>query len=338
MDNNRDKTLDIARGFAIVLVVVGHIIQYNLIGNSSSLVFKVIYSFHMPLFFLLSGYVSTFSRKVEDIKGVWNFIYKKTLQLYIPYLIFGYAIPLACNSKRMGDLWDVISNPQNGPWFLATLWMTQLIFIIMSYTSCKLGRVCHKYNKVIEMAAYFVGLLLLLILNKMFGGSSYFTAIYYIMFIIGRYFALFNKLVYAPAATLCGLLVFVGLINPYIYPIGGGGGKYILTFVQLILSISVSIVVLYFSKSVCDKTSLVQSRLSRIGMYSLNIYLMHYVMIQFVGDENLLNVPINPVPLFFLLFIAAYMVCEIICFASILIERNKYLNFLLFGKLFWKIK
>ena len=65
---------------------------------------------------------------------------------------------------------------------------------------------------------------------------------------------------------------------------------------------------------------------------------MHYVMIQFVGNGNLLSVQINPIPLFFLLFIVAYMVCEIICFASCLIEKNKYLNFLLFGKIFWNIK
>ena len=43
---NRDITIDIAKGIAILLVVLGHL--QNPIN-------KYIYAFHMPLFFFLSG-------------------------------------------------------------------------------------------------------------------------------------------------------------------------------------------------------------------------------------------------------------------------------------------
>lgn len=60
----RNLYLDTAKAFAILLVVVGHCIQY---GSGAEYVqstaffsnplFKAIYSFHMPLFMLISGYL-----------------------------------------------------------------------------------------------------------------------------------------------------------------------------------------------------------------------------------------------------------------------------------------
>ena len=47
----RDKNIDAAKGMAIVLVVMGHVCT-----GIPGLV-KWIYSFHMPLFFLISGYL-----------------------------------------------------------------------------------------------------------------------------------------------------------------------------------------------------------------------------------------------------------------------------------------
>lgn len=43
--------VDIAKGFGIFLIILGHLITY---GHP---IFKWIFSFHIPLFFFLSGYV-----------------------------------------------------------------------------------------------------------------------------------------------------------------------------------------------------------------------------------------------------------------------------------------
>lgn len=60
---NRCEYLDIARGMAIILVVLGHSIQSNIMDMDSSLVFRIIYSFHMPLFMFISGAVTAFIKK-----------------------------------------------------------------------------------------------------------------------------------------------------------------------------------------------------------------------------------------------------------------------------------
>lgn len=54
---NRQTWVDSLRGFAIILMLVGH----SAIGDNSK---HLIYGFHMPLFWVISGYL--FHLKNED--------------------------------------------------------------------------------------------------------------------------------------------------------------------------------------------------------------------------------------------------------------------------------
>lgn len=74
----RNVLFDVMRGIAIILVVVGH-------AGISSLEWNFIYSFHMPLFFFISGY---FLKTDKDFK---SFCLKKLKGLYIPFLKY-YAL------------------------------------------------------------------------------------------------------------------------------------------------------------------------------------------------------------------------------------------------------
>ncbi|MBK9924867.1 MAG: acyltransferase family protein [Anaerolineales bacterium] len=74
--NKRIEYIDIARGIGILLVVLGH----NDFGYISAFVYKVIYSFHMPLFFFLSGYFLNASIPFFD------YLKKRFHSLLKPYL------------------------------------------------------------------------------------------------------------------------------------------------------------------------------------------------------------------------------------------------------------
>ena len=75
--SNRIKWIDACKGIGIIAVVLGHLaISYNSTGfyaEYSTLLdalIRVIYSFHMPLFFVLSGYVFYLSYLMKtDNKG-----------------------------------------------------------------------------------------------------------------------------------------------------------------------------------------------------------------------------------------------------------------------------
>lgn len=50
LTKQRDVTADMLKGWAILLVIVGHV------SSISPIVKSLIFSFHMPLFFLVAGW------------------------------------------------------------------------------------------------------------------------------------------------------------------------------------------------------------------------------------------------------------------------------------------
>lgn len=79
----RNSILDAAKGIGIWLVLLGHAAAW---GNPA--IFKFIYSFHMPLFFLLAGFFYKDRPVAETARINFN-------RLIIPYAIIGFscAIP-----------------------------------------------------------------------------------------------------------------------------------------------------------------------------------------------------------------------------------------------------
>lgn len=50
LSRERVHYIDVARGIAIILMVLGHILEVETIGR------ELVFSFHMPLFLIVSGY------------------------------------------------------------------------------------------------------------------------------------------------------------------------------------------------------------------------------------------------------------------------------------------
>ncbi|WP_024508416.1 nodulation factor fucose acetyltransferase NolL [Bradyrhizobium sp. ARR65] len=86
--NDRDLALDFAKGVLIILVIVGHLIQYIIYGGDGfwdSASFKWIYMFHMPLFMAISGYLS--SRALLG-KSFTQALRDRAMQLLAPMLFW----------------------------------------------------------------------------------------------------------------------------------------------------------------------------------------------------------------------------------------------------------
>ncbi|MGE5378536.1 MAG: acyltransferase family protein [Bacteroidota bacterium] len=73
--SKRINYIDVARGIGILLVVMGH----NDFSLISPFFHKLIYSFHMPLFFFLSGYF------LNTAIGFWSFVKKRFNGLLKPF-------------------------------------------------------------------------------------------------------------------------------------------------------------------------------------------------------------------------------------------------------------
>lgn len=85
----RDSRFDLVKAIAIYLVVLGHVIQNALSDNGGNAffshpLFEFIYSFHMPLFFVISGY---FAQRALT-RPLIRLITDKILQLILPAIAF----------------------------------------------------------------------------------------------------------------------------------------------------------------------------------------------------------------------------------------------------------
>lgn len=119
---NRIEWVDCAKGLAIILVVYGHALTY-FSPNFDSIV-HVVYSFHMPLFFALTGYVSANSYNSADFCAFYK---KKNNALMKPYFLYG-ALLLIFKSLKNYFLGNVISSG-NINYIINTILITRKSFI-----------------------------------------------------------------------------------------------------------------------------------------------------------------------------------------------------------------
>ena len=96
-ETKRIDWIDAAKGFAILLVMMGH-------SDPPEVVMTWLYTFHVPLFFFLSGYVF----KIKNGENFLSFVRRKIFTLVVPMILFSivsilidviYIIVLFCRAN-----------------------------------------------------------------------------------------------------------------------------------------------------------------------------------------------------------------------------------------------
>ena len=136
----RIEWLDSLKGFAIFLVVVGHVILGYIRAEtfteyqwSLQFVYDVIYSFHMPVFFFVAGYFMHIPLK----EGFNKFVKDKFIRLMVPYftiglLYFPFKLALSKFANQQinaQDIWKIFIgvNPDGELWFLYCLFFISIL-------------------------------------------------------------------------------------------------------------------------------------------------------------------------------------------------------------------
>lgn len=167
--------LDALRGFAILLVVAGHVIQSGLCPDdySENMEWLFIYSFHMPLFFFISGYAS----RRRDSIGLT--VRKRCGQLVIPFLAWLFVRMAWEHDSSFNRFLYFFVNPSGGGlWFLWVLFFVNILDIVA-------------YRSFEKKNAYFV--LSMSFFCALLGLNSYFSgkyglnelSMYYVFYVMG---------------------------------------------------------------------------------------------------------------------------------------------------------
>lgn len=159
--HKRIQYIDIAKGVCILLVVLGHELTWN------DALRYFIYSFHIPMFFALSGVTMYLTQECNRLKK--DFISKNIYGIVIPYLAVSILYFLWDFSRWFAsgklsfhlialDLGQIVTGYGiNVLWFLSTLFLTKVIFY-------QLAR-CKKKNNsfVVMLSIAIIGNIILII-------------------------------------------------------------------------------------------------------------------------------------------------------------------------------
>ena len=94
----RNKEIDIMRGTAIILMVIGH----------SGFIYKdYIYLFHMAVFFMISGYLYS-PKYSKNLSSVCDLVKKRIKSLWLPCFLYTSVFILLNNFFIKGSANDVV--------------------------------------------------------------------------------------------------------------------------------------------------------------------------------------------------------------------------------------
>ena len=147
--NKRIIYIDIYKSMLMILVIIGHLqfFEYN------SRTLTLIYSFHMPAFLIIAGYISNINKDSKYI----NIIKKRFNNSIIPYFIF-YFISLIILPKdtiqgqqiavltMFRGIGDPINSSNLPLWFLTYYFVSMTVFEILDLLSIKLSSVFYRKN------------------------------------------------------------------------------------------------------------------------------------------------------------------------------------------------
>lgn len=327
-DKSRLSYIDISKGWAILMVLVGHLAQFCVKGESADGVFNFVYSFHMPLFFFLSGYVVSLSRDKINYNLAWTFVLKKMKSLLIPFFVWGVVIYLMCNHNininEIGNrVVEVFVKPDgNAPWFLITLFSIQMFFLLF----CLISNIISN-NKIAEyVGGGFVAFIIIggyVITKQIF----YFNLTYSAAFFVGYFYK----------------RIFDGQINKYYYLIlfllfCDQSWRFDLnlspSYLKMLIGIAASILVMKIARNI-DLVGwdygIVGDLLKYIGKHTLEIYVVQCFGLALI-TEPLEVSNISSIFLFTILLIISIFLSALIITLSKMLDAIPYVGLLLFGK------
>ncbi len=276
----RNHIIDAGKGLGILLVVLGHSLQRNIDSYDANIFFRIIYSFHMPLFMFLSGCVAKYGSPQSVTKNIKRLV----LPFFAWYIIA--VVVIGIEERQIPDfvqsIIQLIKSPDYGLWFLWVLFLCHICFYVLS-----------RVQKLAGVAGAVLAFLLIQIIPVNILGIGL-LKIYFVYFVAG-YIAIRYKHVYTKRRVyymLLSVIIFI-MCFPYWQRVDVGRLSQLLshfpsgviTHIQYVsklfrylvgfAGIGMILSLIYLIRNV----KYLIMCLTKIGLYTLEIYVSHQLML-----------------------------------------------------------
>ncbi len=283
----RDHQIDNIKGLLILLVVFGHSLELLRLNSMfANFIYNFIYTFNMPVFIFISGYLAKNAEKGR--KNAFR-------QLFIPFLLFNsiwnlIQIMLTQNVSIPVDSPTIFSflNPGWALWFILALFIYKLLLpdlikikniFYVTLTIGLLSRLFSEFNiflslsRILVFSPYFIGGYLLSEkqLNKLRDSNIIYSLIVFVFSVIVTYIFVFHT--NFPTEFLWADRAF-GHFEVKILP-------------SIFMGIILYIVGFSFNLVIIKIAPYTNNRLTKIGRNSLPVYILHTYIIGSVSFKLL---------------------------------------------------
>ena len=289
----RNQFVDIMRGAAMLLVVLGHTMTGCTAGSEDSFLFNVVWSLQMPLFILISGYVTRYSRGIDSGAGLWNFVKRRTAAYLLPWAVWSLLVRgiIFGQSSYLNIQW-LLWHTDSGDWFLITIWTISMIFGVSSFLARKAVKESGIKQQAFTLAFYLAGMAVLAGIG-LIAGLSFFAiklTLYYMPFYFAGYLygqhrdklldTKWGKTAVDGIIAVCFAGWLFIIMRYRLYSLADSGMGMILRAVS---SLTGCIAICGLCKGLFCSDSIISRRGAAVlcwcGAHSLEIYLTHYLLL-----------------------------------------------------------
>jgi len=319
----RDTWIDGVKIFACILVAVGHFIQSMVTASIYpqnaffDLFNQSIYSFHVPLFFICSGYLYQKGTAITSCGRWFRHIAKKLLILGVPYFIFSiitwltkYLFTGDVNTQVAGLFESLFIHPLSPYWYLFALFL-----FFLAIPPCK---------KKSLLPVYLLIALSLKVISCFIPISTYLLSVfcsYCIWFVFGMTLKHFNVYQYFEhrTALFAGSISLVVFLSYTLFhrTVWHETESFLLGFVACFAFISLA------GYTLRTKTI---PWITRLSQYTLPVFLMHTLFAAPVRII-LLKFSVTSIPVHTIMGLIASFAGPVI--ATIILNTNKYTAWIL---------
>lgn len=270
----REKWVDDVKVIACILVVLGHFLasvqSYAPGGVLYEWFHKTIYYFHVPLFFICSGYLYQKYSQIDDIKSYLKNISKKALALGIPYVTFSSVTWVLktvfsrdVNNQIDGFCDTLFLHPTAPYWYLYALFF--IFLVTPTFSTVKMTAV--GLAVAIAAKAYILT-----------GGGTEIYAVSTVLtneiwFVLGMSICVFNVQLHGKKklGVLSGLIFVILSILAYVKDVVPGAFTFILGLIACF-----SVILLVANNT--ENSTIFGKVMGFLSKYTMPIFLMHTIM------------------------------------------------------------
>ena len=336
----RDDSLDAVKGFAILIVMLGHCIVLN--GLADPYFYDMIVAVQMPLFMIVSGFIAG-KRPLQlnmkpDIKNVLRQLGRRSISYLVPFFVWLWLTHL---TNPLAELKLQLFALDRGLWFLMILWIVTVVTMVAAYVADFAAWKC-KGNAIVRflLFGFIVAICYFIFVLQARSGNTFLspslTVKYLPFYMVGYLWALYvmsclkkSGKTYTAIKHVLWILaavLFVGLVVGFDMIVAGDT---LTLLMQMLASLLGSYVCFY--GIYCFAKGKIKTGLAFLGQFTLEIYVLHFRFARLlgIGQKELAIGSFESV----FWIVAAFIVMSVLTALCIfVIKKISILDFLLFGK------